>query len=45
MTFTQKATNGYSFYSFVVDPYDNTHLLSGLHEADSVLESTDGGAT
>jgi hypothetical protein len=32
-------------YSIVVDPYDATHLLSGLHEADGLVESTDGGAT
>jgi hypothetical protein len=34
-----------SLYSIVVDPYDPTHLLSGLHEQDRVLESKDGGAT
>jgi hypothetical protein len=34
-----------SLYSIVVDPHDPTHLLSGLHEQDKVLESTDGGAT
>jgi hypothetical protein len=34
-----------SLYSIVVDPNDATHLLSGLHEQDKVLESTDGGAT
>jgi hypothetical protein len=32
-------------YSIVVDPYDPTHLLSGLHEADGLVESTDGGRT
>ena len=32
-------------YSIVVDPYDPTHLLSGLHEADGLVESTDGGAS
>jgi hypothetical protein len=34
-----------SLYSIVVDPYDATHLLSGLHEQDRVLESLDGGDT
>ena len=32
-------------YSIVVDPYDNNHLISGLHEAAGVIESTDGGST
>lgn len=32
-------------YSIVVDPYDATHLVSGLHEADGLVESTDGGNT
>ncbi|HEY1697257.1 MAG TPA: hypothetical protein VGG39_34085 [Polyangiaceae bacterium] len=32
-------------YSIVVDPYDPTHLLSGLHEADGIVESIDGGAS
>ena len=32
-----------SLYSIVVDPNDPTHLLSGLHEQDKVLESSDGG--
>lgn len=40
------ATNiNYDLYSLTVDPYDNNHLLSGLHEASGVVESTDGGAT
>ena len=26
-----------------VDPNDTTHLISGLHEADGIVESTDGG--
>jgi photosystem II stability/assembly factor-like uncharacterized protein len=30
-------------YSLVVDPYDTNHLLSGLHEADGIVESIDGG--
>jgi AraC family transcriptional regulator len=32
-------------YSIQVDPYDATHLISGLHEADGLVESTDGGST
>ena len=32
-------------YSIQVDPNDTTHLISGLHEADGVVESTDGGDT
>jgi hypothetical protein len=34
-----------NLYSIVVDPNDSTHLISGLHEQDKVLESTDGGDT
>ncbi len=34
-----------SLYSLKVDPNDATHLVSGLHEADGVWESTDGGTT
>jgi hypothetical protein len=34
-----------SLYSIVVDPNDAKHLLSGLHEQDKVLESTDAGDT
>jgi photosystem II stability/assembly factor-like uncharacterized protein len=30
-------------YSIDVDPYDVDHLVSGLHEADGLVESTDGG--
>jgi hypothetical protein len=30
-------------YSIKVDPNDTTHLISGLHEADGVVESTDSG--
>ncbi len=32
-------------YSIAIDPYDDDHLLSGLHEADGIVESTDGGLT
>lgn len=31
-------------YSLEIDPYDDQHILSGLHEADGLVESTDGGA-
>jgi hypothetical protein len=34
-----------SLYSLKVDPYDGTHLVSGLHEADGIVESIDGGAS
>lgn len=34
-----------SLYSLQVDPTDPTHLISGLHEADGVYESKDGGTT
>jgi hypothetical protein len=34
-----------SLYSIRVDPNDATHLLSGLHEQDRLLESTDGGTS
>jgi hypothetical protein len=34
-----------SLYSIVVDPNDSTHLITGLHEQDKVLESTDSGDT
>ncbi|HEV8247622.1 MAG TPA: hypothetical protein VGP93_17730 [Polyangiaceae bacterium] len=30
-------------YSIQIDPYDSTHLISGLHEADGIVESTDSG--
>lgn len=36
---------GSDLYSLEVDPADADHLLSGLHEADGIVESTDGGAT
>jgi hypothetical protein len=50
LTFTLTGTiaeepDAASLYSIVVDPNDATHLLSGLHEQDKVLESTDGGET
>ena len=32
-------------YSLEIDPYDDQHLISGLHEADGIVESIDGGAT
>jgi photosystem II stability/assembly factor-like uncharacterized protein len=32
-------------YSIAVDPSDATHLVSGLHEADGIVESTDAGQT
>ena len=32
-------------YSLQVDPYDDQHLISGLHEMDGLVESIDGGAT
>jgi photosystem II stability/assembly factor-like uncharacterized protein len=44
LTFT-KTPLSVSLYSLGVDPNDPTHLISGLHEADGVYESTDGGAT
>jgi hypothetical protein len=44
MTFRQTSI-GVSLYSIVVDPGDPDHLTSGLHEADGIVESTDGGAT
>lgn len=34
-----------SLYSIRVDPNDPTHLLTGLHEEDGLLESQDGGET
>jgi len=43
-TFTQTPLS-VSLYSLKVDPYDATHLVSGLHEADGIVESIDGGAT
>jgi photosystem II stability/assembly factor-like uncharacterized protein len=41
-TFTSKNLD-VSLYSLKVDPNDPRHLISGLHEADGVYESTDGG--
>ena len=32
-------------YSIAIDPGDDDHLISGLHEADGLVESTDGGET
>ena len=34
-----------SLYSLQVDPNDPNHLISGLHEADGIYESLDGGTT
>jgi photosystem II stability/assembly factor-like uncharacterized protein len=34
-----------NLYSIQVDPYDATHLISGLHEVDGIVESTDSGDT
>jgi len=34
-----------SLYSIQIDPYDGKHLISGLHEVDGIVESTDGGDT
>ncbi len=42
-SFQQIATDNFSLYSLAVDPYDTSHLLSGLHEADGIVESVDGG--
>lgn len=36
---------GLSPYSFSMDPYDSQHLITGLHEADGIAESTDAGVT
>jgi hypothetical protein len=44
-TFQQITTANMSLYSIEIDPYDTTHLVSGLHEADGIVESVDGGAT
>jgi hypothetical protein len=42
-TFTQ-FTVSQDLYSLAVDPNDWNHLISGLHEVDGIMESTDGGA-
>lgn len=34
---------GMDVYSFDMDPYDNKHLITGMHESDGLRESTDGG--
>jgi len=36
---------GLSPYSFSMDPYDNQHLITGLHEAEGIAETTNGGVT
>jgi hypothetical protein len=43
-TFTQTNLD-VSLYSLKVDPNDPTHLISGLHEADGIVESIDAGAS
>jgi hypothetical protein len=43
LTFAKTAL-AVSLYSLAVDPYDPSHLISGLHEADGIVESTDGGS-
>jgi hypothetical protein len=43
-TFSQTALD-VSLYSIELDPYDATHLVSGLHEADGIVESIDAGAS
>jgi hypothetical protein len=46
MTFTTiPQTLAADLYSIQVDPYDNTHLISGLHEVDGLVESINSGAT
>lgn len=40
-----QAPDSERLYSIVVDPNDPKHLLSGLHEADKLLESRDSGDT
>lgn len=45
ITFDTLSTGGFDPYSLVIDPYDPNHLLSGLHEAADVIESTNGGVT
>ncbi len=49
LTFTLTGTTDQqvndSFYSIIVDPNDPSHLLTGLHEQDKLLESKDGGET
>jgi photosystem II stability/assembly factor-like uncharacterized protein len=43
ITFDTLSTGGFDPYSLTIDPYDPNHLLSGLHEAPDVIESTNGG--
>jgi hypothetical protein len=46
LTWVQGTGTGPSdLYSIKADPNDITHLISGLHEADGVVESIDGGTT
>jgi hypothetical protein len=46
-TFTVVGSGGLAadFYSLRVDRYDPNHVISGLHEVDGVVESSDGGNT
>jgi hypothetical protein len=44
-TFDTLATGGFDPYSLTIDPYDPNHILSGLHEAPDVIESTNGGVS
>jgi hypothetical protein len=44
-TITDGPTTKSGLYSIVVDPNDSTHLLSGFHEANLLVESTDSGET
>jgi photosystem II stability/assembly factor-like uncharacterized protein len=47
VTFSDIPFEGFpaELYSIVIDPYDDDHLISGLHEADGLVESFDGGET
>jgi hypothetical protein len=36
---------GNDIYSLSMDPYDNHHLITGMHEAEGIAESTDAGVT
>jgi hypothetical protein len=47
VTYSQIPFEGFGaeLYSIIIDPYDDDHLISGLHEADGIVESFDGGQT